>query len=510
MLDVLVGDDVRRQDAACEARGIPTVALMEEAGWGVARAARTLLGGTAGRRIVAVCGKGNNGGDGLVAARHLARLGAGVTVVLCEPPAAGGAPAANLELFRPLGRVCSLQQAAREIERADLVVDAVLGVGLRRAPEGAAAVGIAAIAAARPPVVSVDVPSGVDADTGAVPGIAVTAAVTVTLGGLKPGLLFHPGRARAGRVVVHDIGVPADLRGGTASALEEADVRALLPRRAPGAHKRSSGVVLVVAGSRAMPGAAALVAAACVHGGAGLTTLAAPEPVCQVALARVPEITTIPLPETGEGTIGEKAVEILASRAGAFDAVVIGPGLSTHPAAQDAVRAFLAETALPAVVDADAITALAAAPDLLRRRAAPAVITPHAGELARLTGGDAGALEADRLGAARRAAAALGALVLFKGPGTVVCDPEGRAFVNTTGGESLAQGGTGDVLAGLIGALGAQRLRAGGTLDAPLVAAAAWLHGAAGDLAAARVAPHPANASMLVELIAEVVHGVAG
>ncbi|MBI4729720.1 MAG: NAD(P)H-hydrate dehydratase [Acidobacteria bacterium] len=506
MLDVLTAEDVRRQDAACEARGIRTAVLMEEAGWGVARTARRLLGGTAGRRIAVVCGKGNNGGDGLVAARHLVSMGARATAVLCETSMRGAA-AENLEAFSFVGRVVGLDGIERELDRADLAIDAVLGVGLSRAPEGSAAEAIRALRASAVPIVAVDVPSGVDADTGSTPGAAVRAAVTVTLGGLKPGLLFQPGRALAGRVEVRDIGVPADLKGGSARALEGEDVRATLPRRSPGAHKRSAGTVLLVAGSRAMPGAAALVAAGAVRGGAGLTTLAAPEAVCRIAISRVPELTTVPIPESEEGTLDEKAVDAILERAGSCDALVIGPGLSIHPAALEAVRLLLAAAPIPLVADADALTALAAAPEIARGRAACTVLTPHAGELSRLVGRPAGTLDSDRLRAARAAAADLGAIVLFKGPGTVVCDARGEVFVNPTGGEALAQGGTGDVLAGLLGALCAQRARAGGRVDARLVAAGAWIHGAAGDRAAARVGL--ASAGLLPALIAEVVHEVA-
>lgn len=511
MIEVLTAEDVKRQDAACEARGIPTAVLMERAGWGVARAARELLGRTYGARVVVACGKGNNAGDGLAAARFLAERGAGVTAVLCAGAEPRGAAAANLERFRHGGgRVVGLDALPRELDRADLVIDALLGVGLSRAPEGAIAEAIESLLAGSAPVVAVDVPSGVDADTGQAPGRTVRAAATVTLGGLKPGLLFAPGRSLAGRVIVHDIGVPGDLRVGAARALEAIDARALVPRRDPGANKRRAGAVLAVAGSRAMPGAAALVAAASVHAGAGLTTLAAPEAVCRVALARVPEITTIPIPETAEGTIDEKALDLIGPRLGDFQAVVVGPGLSTHPAALDAVRALVPEIPCPAVLDADAITAVAAAPELVRVRGLATVLTPHAGELARLLDRPAAALDADRLGVTRAAARDLDAILLFKGPGTVVADPAGQVFVNPTGSEALAQGGTGDVLAGMTAALLAQVLAAGDAIDARAVALAAWLHGAAADRAAARVAPHPANASLLIELLPEVLHEVVG
>lgn len=528
MIEVLTAEDVRCQDAACEARGITTETLMESAGFGVARAARRLLGGTYGRRVVVVCGKGNNAGDGLVAGRHLAAWGAHVTAVLTAGDALRGAAAANLERFRRAGRVVGFDAVARELGRADLAIDAVFGVGLSRAPEGAAAEAIEQLrrAGGGLPLVAVDVPSGVDADTGQVPGGSAPAArVTVTFSGLKPGLLFSPGRALAGHVEVHDIGIPEDLRDARAHALEERDVEHWLPRRLPGSHKRGVGTVLVVAGSRAMPGAAALVAGACVHGGAGLTTLAAPETVCQVVLARAPEVTTIPIPETSEGTFDEKGLELIRPRLDEFHALALGPGLSRHPATLEAVRALLAETEIPAVVDADAITAFAGAADLLAARRGPTILTPHAGELARLLRQDAPTLERDRLRAAHEAAARLRCIVLLKGPGTVVADPSGHVFVTPTGGRALAQGGTGDVLTGLLGALMAQWVKAGllperrlriaiepreGVDAFALVAAVgAWVHGAAGDLLWERLAPHPASGSLLVEALPEVLHRFA-
>jgi NAD(P)H-hydrate epimerase len=357
-------------------------------------------------------------------------------------------------------------------------------------------------------------PSGVDSDTGQTPGDAVRATGTLTLGGLKPGLLFAPGVTLAGRVDVHGIGIPRDLRDARAQALEEDDVRRLLPRREPGTHKRAVGTLLVVAGSRAMPGAAALVCGASVHGGAGLTTLAAPEEVCRVVLSRVPEITTIPLPETAEGTFNEKALDLIRPRLEEFHAIALGPGLSTHPDTRDAVRMIVSEARLPAVIDADGITAFVGATDLLsERRSHVTVITPHAGELARLMGRDSKNIEADRLSAAREAASALRSVVLLKGPGTVVAENSGFAFVNATGSAALAQGGTGDVLTGLLGALLAQFMARPGAqrfAGLPVIAAiAAWIHGAAGDLAAERVAPHPANASLLIDLLPEVLHRLA-
>jgi NAD(P)H-hydrate epimerase len=526
VIPVLTAEDVRAQDAAA---GTSVEQLMRNAGWAVARAARRAMGGTYGRRVVVLCGKGNNGGDGLVAARALAQQGASVAVALVLGEPRGLA----LEALRAYGggRIVALDALPRELARADLVIDAIFGVGLARAPEGGAARAISLANDSARPILAADVPSGIDADTGAVLGEAVRAARTVTFTGWKPGLLFAPGRAFAGEVEIADIGVP---RGGdaTARALEASDVAAKLVRREFASHKRNVGTVLVVAGSRAMPGAAALVVAACVHAGAGLTTLCAPESVCDIVLARVPEITTIPVPESSEGTIDPKALDLIRPRLGEFHSIVVGPGLTTHPAAVETVRALVAEATQPVVLDADAITAFAGARDLLAKRRAPTVLTPHAGELARLLERTAPELEAGRLAAATDAARELNATVVLKGPGTVVAGPppkpgpsghvgtlraDARApvFVNTTGGAALAQGGTGDVLAGIVAAFvapaGVEQAKFG-LRDVQLaaeVAAAVWVHGRAADRIAARVWPHPANASALVDELGPVLHEVS-
>jgi ADP-dependent NAD(P)H-hydrate dehydratase / NAD(P)H-hydrate epimerase len=506
MLDVLTAADVRRQDEEAAARGIAVASLMEQAGWAVARAARLLLGGTYGRRILIVCGKGNNAGDGLVAGRVLASFGAHVTAVLTTgEDLLSPLATANMQEFP--GRIEHLDALPRELSRVDLVIDALFGVGLSRAPEGETTEVINECVHTHVPVLAVDVPSGVNADTGAVPGIAMRATKTVTFSGLKPGLLFMPGAGYAGEIDVADIGVPSGL-GSAARALDVTSVREAFPRRAPGDHKRGVGTVMVVAGSRAMPGAAALTTAACVHTGAGLTILCAPEDVCRVVISRVPEVVTIPVPESSEGTLDPKALELIRPRLDEVHALAIGPGLSTHPAAAETVRALVAETDQPIVIDADGLNALAGATEILGRRRGPSILTPHAGELGRLVGRPSKELDANRLEAAREAARMLNSVVVFKGPGTVIAGRE--VFINTTGTSALAQGGTGDVLTGILGALAAQAACREDPVDDLLAALGVWLHGEAADRLAARLSPHPANASALVEELGPTIHEVAG
>lgn len=468
-----------------------------------------MLGGTYGKRIVVVCGKGNNAGDGLVAGRILLSWGARVTAVMVLGNDLDGAAGEALESFR--GPSVGPDELERELSRSDLAIDALFGVGLSRAPEGAAARAIERVSSSAVSVLAVDLPSGVDADTGRLVGAkAVRATATVTLGGLKPGLLFEPGRSHAGRVEVTDIGVPEDLRGAAAFALTSRDVAAALPRRTAASHKRSVGTVLLVVGSRGLPGAAALAAGGSVHGGAGLTIVAAPESVVPTIIARVPEVTAIPLPETGDGTIDPKAIELIKPRLKEFHVAAIGPGLSTHPATAELVRSLAGELEMPVVLDADALTALKGAVDLIAGRRDPTIVTPHTRELSRLTGVDAEEIDGDRLGAAREAAARLKCVVLLKGPGTVIASPDAPTYLTQTGGPALAQGGTGDVLTGLTAALLAQDAARDDPRGPHLIAAvAAWLHGRTGDLIAERVGPHPASPSLLIEELPHVLHEVA-
>ncbi|HXF37613.1 MAG TPA: NAD(P)H-hydrate epimerase, partial [Actinomycetota bacterium] len=319
-------------DRESAARGISTLELMERAGRAVARAAVGLLGGTSGRRALTVCGKGNNGGDGLVAARYLARWGVRTTVLLLAPGDDLRGPAsANLARLAEVDvrvRPWSPGQAERELARAEVAIDAIFGTGFRGRPEGAAAEAIGALEGSDVPVVAVDVPSGVDGESGGVAGPAVRAAVTVTFGAEKPGTLFPPGAEHAGVVEVADIGFPPDLVRSDLLVVEGEDVAALLPSRSLRAHKRSSGVVLVVAGSRRMTGAARLVAEGALRAGAGLVTVAGPEEALAPVRAALAAPTYLPLPATAEGTAAASGLDRLLEKLGRFDAVAVGPGLT--------------------------------------------------------------------------------------------------------------------------------------------------------------------------------------
>jgi NAD(P)H-hydrate epimerase len=440
------------RDSAAIAGGVSEAALVDRAGGAVAHGARRLLGGAYGRRVVVVCGKGNNGADGRVAGQRLADWGARVDrfdLAAIERP----------RFDRALGR-------------ADLAVDAMFGTGFRGPLEGDAAFAAEALSAAPCAVLAVDIPSGVDGLTGAVRGPAVEAEATVCLAALKPGLVFFPGAALAGDVAVADIGIDPHSPPPSLGVTEQADVAAWLPRRGHESHKWSVGGVFVVGGSQGMTGAAMLAGRAALRAGAGIVVAGLPGDAARAASGS--EVITRSLPATAAGALDEDAVKEVLDGLDRFRALVVGPGLGQAPPTVAAVRRLVAEAPVPLVLDADGLNALGGDLDLLASRPAATVVTPHAGEYARLAGEPVGE---DRVAAARRLAERSGAVVLLKGSRTVVADPTGRAAVNLTGGPWLATAGTGDVLSGVVGALAALGLPA-----FRAAAAGAWIHGRAGDL----------------------------
>jgi ADP-dependent NAD(P)H-hydrate dehydratase / NAD(P)H-hydrate epimerase len=485
MKPVLTPEQAASLDREAQAAGVPAVLLMERAGSAVARAAVDLCGGVYGRRAVVVCGKGNNGGDGLVAARRLAGGGMRVSVCLMESPDGVREPAAT-NLGR-LGEVAvrarpfSPPRLARDLERADIVIDAIFGTGFRGMPEDEWAAAIGAVNAAAAPVIAVDIPSGVDGTTGAVDGEAVWADLTVTFGAAKTGAVLLPGAERAGTIRVVDIGFPQELVHPDVFLTEPTDVAAVLPSRGIDSHKRASGVLLVVAGSRGMTGAVGLIGSAAGRIGAGLVIVAPPQGILKVVQASIVEATFVPLPETSEGSVSADALDPVLVALERAHALAIGPGLTAHHETAGFVRELVRRCPVPVVVDADGLNAFAGRAGDLLDRAGGAVLTPHAGEFGRLSGIAAREVESDRLGHVRRLAALTGAVTLLKGSRTVIAEPGGRVWVNATGSPVLATAGSGDVLTGMIGGLLARGLD-----PADAAAAGAYLHGLAGLIAGAR------------------------
>jgi NAD(P)H-hydrate epimerase len=415
VLPLLTAAETRRAEAA-HAHELDT--LMERAGTAVAELVLERLPGS----VAVVCGRGNNGGDGRVCARVLRENGREVTVV---------------EGFGELGE-------------PDVVVDALLGIGLDDVPREDVARMIERINGSGKPVVSVDVPSGVIASTGEVPGAAVRAAVTVTLGAAKVGLAVAPGRFHAGSVHVAPIGLePASHEHG----LLEASVLDGVPRKGASSTKYRAGSVLVVGGSRGMTGAPMLAALAAFRADAGYVTVAAPESALPVLESRLLEAVKRPLPEDGSGRLLPRSAPAVLEAAERANAVVLGPGLGRSDGTRDLVRLLLEQLPVPVVLDADGLWGL----DPFERAAAT-VMTPHAGELAHLLGVDADEIDAHRLESVRRAASRFGATVLLKGADTLVASPREGVLVAAFGAPSLATAGTGDVLSGVIGAFLAKGL----------------------------------------------------
>lgn len=471
--------------------GVPADLLMESAGRAVAAEVLAWLAELPSDAEVAViCGGGNNGGDGLVVARHLALLGVPVSaILLADRERMSGDAAANLERARAIGVPILASNGA--LPACGVIVDAVLGTGLSRPVGGAAGAAILAInrhRESRPSgsvrVVSVDLPSGLDADTGQPQGDVVRADATVAIALPKLGLALEPGRSLAGRILVARIGIADSAPGLSCDAELWSPLAAgrALSERPPEGHKGRFGHVLIVAGSAGHTGAAALAAVASVRAGAGLVTLGCPASLNSILEVKCTEAMTAPLADTSEGDLAAEAEHAVLALAAERDVVAMGPGVGRSEETQQLMRALARRLVCPLVIDADGLFAFAEDPSALKTRGAPTILTPHPGEAARLLGRSAGAVNRDRLGAARELAEITGSVVVLKGAATVSVEPGGRAVVNPTGGPALATGGTGDVLTGVVAGFLAQG-------QAPLesAAAAAYLHGLSADRLAARI-----------------------
>lgn len=492
------------------AAGTPGDVLMERAGRAVARAVIDLAGFRYGLSVLVLCGKGNNGGDGFVAARVLAAQGVAVTCAcVFDITETQGDAALHLARLRASGiepRRFDGDAAAFDLAAFDVVVDAIFGTGFTGPASGEPSAAIEALDG-HPVVVAVDVPSGVDSTTGAVDGPAVFARMTIAFGAEKTGTAVPPGSVHAGVVRVADIGIDIGVRqmegvgpgvqvDSFVEMAEAADVAACLPQRDPSAHKRSHGSVAILAGSDEMRGAALLCAQGAMRMGAGYVTLGSTAAVKQAAAISHPELLCR-VASTGDSLAGS-ALDEMADVFERSDAVAIGPGLTTGQGVSELVARAMHELEVPLVVDADAINVLD--PDVLRSRSCPTVLTPHPGELARLMSTDPSEVIRDRIEAARSAAAAFPpAVVLLKGNRTVISYAGGKAIVVIpVGGPELATAGTGDVLTGALTALLAE-----GVAPAGAAIAAAYVHGLAGSVAGSRVGPQAVVAGDVGEALGE-------
>lgn len=492
MQPVFTAAEMRALDArAIETLGIPGPRLMENAGRGAAALIAREWAPIRGRRVLVLCGKGNNGGDGFVVARHLKAKGARPRVLLVgSRTEVKGDAAQALERWRgrvdEIRRETDLTVLARGVAEAELAVDALLGTGLTGPARGLTAHVIErlndAAGRARIPVVALDLPSGLGSDGGALFGATVRATLTATFAAHKRSLLLYPAAEAAGRVAVVPIGISSAeaARGITTFLLEEADIRPLFPRRRPDAHKGTYGHLVVVAGSVGKSGAAGLAGRAALRSGVGLCTIATPVSQQPIVAGLGPEMMTEPIAETAAQSLSLKARERILELCMQRDAAALGPGLSLDAETQALARALVAEVQRPMVVDADALSALAGHLDLLDEVPAPRVLTPHPGEMARMLGTTVAEVQADRIETVRDFCAQHRVHLALKGARTVLGAPDGRVVINPTGNPGMATGGSGDVLTGMIGAFLARRFDPFAALQA-----ACYLHGLAGDLAAA-------------------------
>ena len=536
-MKVVTAAEMRRIDQdTIEGIGIPGIVLMETAGSAIVRVIEQHYPTC--QRIGILAGKGNNGGDGIVIARQLAHIGRDVFLFLVSPQESfTGEAHINLQIAKRLTASFGNLQAApkgglrieeiptdialepdasrdndislNHIASCELLVDAIFGTGLRGAVRSPIASVISVINSLPIPVLSVDLPSGLDADTGQPLGTCVQADRTVTIGLPKRGLLIHPGAELAGKLEVVDIGFPeqvVDAQGIKVHWTTATQASQWVPPRPPASHKGSYGRVLVVAGSTGMTGAAALASEAALRAGAGLVTLATPKHLNPILEGLLPEVMTLPLPETEAGSLTVSATSAILEFAEKTKSVLaIGPGLSQHPETVSLVHQLIRENqeqglGLRMVIDADGLNALAQDRNILSLLDRETVLTPHPGEMARLTGASVSTLEKDRIHTAQQFASEHSLTLVFKGAPTVSADANGEVWINSTGNPGMSTGGMGDVLTGVIAGLMAQ-----GIASERAAALGVYLHGLAGDMVAERLGMHGLIASDVLKAVPQAI-----
>lgn len=491
--------------------GIPSLVLMENAGRQVVAAIEAAYESRLDGRVAVLCGRGNNGGDGFVVARTLLQRGIDTAVFVIGPVAdIRGDARTNLDILGRLGvTVVEINDEQAwdlhfsEIAGCSLIVDAIFGTGLRTAVAGMLETVIADVNAADIPIVSVDLPSGLSADTPHLIGDCIEASLTVTLAALKLPLVLPPGEAYAGDVVIADIGIPHEVIDGVegphVELLTPEQLRGFVAPRAADAHKGDFGRVTIAAGSRGKTGAAHLAAMGALRSGAGLVTVATPATCLPIVAAMGPAYMTVDLPDDEAGMVTADAVDRLLAQS--HDVIACGPGLGRSPQVAEFVRTLLDRATCPLVLDADAITVMADAPERLNgSEDRNVIITPHPGEMARLIGVSIADVQNNRLEVAADFATSHHVHVVLKGHRTVITTPQGRTYINPTGNPGMATGGTGDVLTGVLAAWLAQMLDADAACRL-----AVFLHGSAGDLAEARHGQTALTATDLLDHLGEAV-----
>ena len=531
-MKVVTAAEMRQIDQdTIEGIGIPGIVLMETAGSAIVRAIEQHY--PTAERIGILVGKGNNGGDGLVIARQLAHTGRDVHIFLVSPSDSfTGEADINLQIVKRLTASFGLQVAPKrglcieeivsdakpgsegisalnDIASCELLVDAIFGTGLRGAVRDPIATLIDSINSLATPILSVDLPSGLDADTGNPLGTCVRADRTVTIGLPKRGLLVHPGAEFAGELEVVDIGFPKqviDAQDIKVHWTMAAKASEWIPQRPPASHKGSYGRVLIVAGSTGMTGAAALASEAALRAGAGLVTLATPKHLNPILEGLLSEVMTLPLPETDVGSLSVSATSAILEFAEKTKSVLaIGPGISQHLDTVALVHQLVRENReqglnLRLAVDADGLNALAQVPEIMSFLDRETVLTPHPGEMARLTNTPVSTLEADRIRTAQTYASEHGVTLVFKGAPTVTADANGNVWINSTGNPGMGTGGMGDVLTGIIAGLMAQ-----GLSSENAATLAVYTHGLAGDIVSEKLGMHGLIASDVLKAVPEAI-----
>ena len=505
---------------AIERYGIPSLVLMENAGRScterILRILQERVGIPEEATVAVVCGRGNNGGDGMVIARHLQNRGVYVEVfLLAEVDQLSQDARKQFEILKQLDVECrvlrdpeGVEDLRHFLEEVHLCVDAILGTGLSSPLEGIVREVVEAINLSMATVFAVDIPSGIDATTGRILGEAIRADYTGTFGLLKIGQVLLPGSIHCGETDVYDIGIPskavfeAEIK---TEALEERVVKSMFSIRPPDFHKGDAGRVFIVGGSPGLTGAPCLAGQAAMRMGAGLITVVVPDSIRPVVEAKLLEVMSAGVPDGGTGLFRIEAIPVLLERISRADFVVVGPGLGMYEGAAEFIAELIPRIRVPFLIDADGLNALAGQLKVLRSAKAPCIVTPHPGEMSRLTGESIEAIEASRIGSALHFAEEEGVTVVLKGARTVIATPKGDIFINTTGNPYMASGGMGDALSGIVAALASQ-----GLSPTDAVCAGVFLHGMSADLLVRKHPMSPVSATDVIENIREALQKTLG
>lgn len=514
-MKIVMAEEMRYiERAAMDTYGIPGAMLMENAGAGVARALEEMTGTLREKKVCIFCGRGNNGGDGYVTARYIHNAGGKVKIfLLSKTEQIQGDAKLHFEIARKMELDIIEVQSDRDWDKvrlallfADAVVDALLGTGFRGEVRDHYAEIVTLINNSQKPVISVDLPSGLHANTGFVGGHCIKAAKTVAFGLPKPGQLLYPGTEYVGTLEVIDIGIPLQLLADEEikqNLITEQLVRLRIPQRAGDTHKGDNGRIVVVGGSEGLTGAATLAAYGALRSGGGLVTLGIARSLHDIMETKCTEVMTHPLAETIRGVLSLAAQEQIQKLAMAANVLLIGPGLSTQGEITQLVQNLVRCISIPMVIDADGLNALAENMDVVEQAACALVFTPHPGEMARLTKMSINDVQANRTEVARTYAQRWGATVVLKGARTVIATPDGQVYINVTGNSLLATGGTGDVLAGLIAGFIGQ-----GMAPEDAAVTAVYVHGRTADVLACEVGTRGVLAGELLPVIPKVLRDI--